>query len=70
MHQTEGLPVRQIARVLRISRDAVLALAGDGPPQHGPRHAGSVADDELEPRVWPYRLPAGWRWATELDGPA
>jgi hypothetical protein len=26
--------------------------------------------DELEPRIWPHRLPAGWRWVTELDGPA
>jgi len=30
---------------------------------------GSVAD-EVEPRVWPYVLPAGWRRVTELDGPA
>jgi hypothetical protein len=30
---------------------------------------GSVAD-EAEPRAWPYRLPAGWRRVTELDGPA
>ena len=30
---------------------------------------GSVAD-EVEPRAWPYRLPAGWRRITELDRPA
>ena len=63
-------PDAQAARVPGISPNtARAALAGDGPPR-GVRHpAGSVAD-EVEPRVWPYVLPAGWRRATELDGPA
>jgi hypothetical protein len=60
----------QAARVPGISPNtARAALAGDGPPRGVRRPAGSVAD-EVEPRVWPYRLPAGWRRVTELDGPA
>jgi hypothetical protein len=65
-----GGPDAQAARVPGISPDtARAALAGDGPPRGVRRPAGSVAD-EVEPRVWPYVLPAGWRRATELDGPA
>jgi hypothetical protein len=33
-----------------------------------PGPAGPVAD-EVEPQIWPYRLPAGWRRVTGLDGP-
>ena len=62
-----GGPGAQAARVPGISPDtARAALAGDGPPRGVRRPAGSVAD-EVEPRVWPYRLPAGWRRVTDPD---
>ena len=65
-----GGPDAQAARVPGISPNtARAALAGDGPPRGARRPAGSVAD-EVEPRAWPYRLPAGWRRITELDRPA
>jgi hypothetical protein len=63
-----GGPGAQVARVPGISRNTVrAALAGDGPPRYVRRQAGSVAD-EFEPRVWPYRVPGGWQWVTELEG--
>jgi hypothetical protein len=63
-------PDAQAARVPGISPNtARAALAGDGPPRGARRPAWSAAD-EAEPRAWPYRLPAGWRRITELDGPA
>jgi hypothetical protein len=53
------------ARVPGLSPNtARAALAGDGPPRGVRRPAGSVAD-EVEPQVWPYRLPDGWRRVTE-----
>jgi hypothetical protein len=65
-----GGPGAQVAQVPGISRNTVrAALAGDGPPRYVRRQAGS-APDESEPRVWPYRMPSGWQWVTELDGPA
>ena len=51
LHRAEGLPVRQIARVLGISKNTVkAALRSDGPPRYSRRPAGSVADG-FEPRV-------------------
>jgi transposase len=51
LHRAEGLPVRQVARVLGISRNTVrAALRSDGPPRYARRPAGSVADG-FEPRV-------------------
>ena len=65
-----GGPDAQAARAPGISPNtARAALAGDGPLRDARRPAGSVAD-EVEPRAWPYRLPAGWRRITELDRPA
>jgi hypothetical protein len=65
-----GGPDAQAARVPGISPNtARAALAGDGPPRGVRRPAGSVAD-EVEPRIWPYVLPAWWRRVTDLDGPA
>jgi hypothetical protein len=70
MQQAAGRPASQVARVPGIPPVAVrAALADDGPPQPERGSARSAAD-EFEPRAWPYRLPAGWRWVTELDGPA
>jgi hypothetical protein len=63
-------PGAHAARVPGTSPDTVrAALAGDDPPRHVRRTTGPAAD-ELELRIWPYRLPAGWRWVTGLDGPA
>jgi hypothetical protein len=65
-----GGPDPQAARAPGISPNtARAALAGNGPPRRVRRPAGSVAD-EVEPRAWPYLLPAGWRRVTELDRPA
>jgi transposase len=51
LHRAEGLPVRQVARVLGISGNTVrAALRSDGPPRYSRRPAGSVADG-FEPRV-------------------
>jgi transposase len=51
LHRAEGLPVRQVARVLGISRNTVrAALASDGPPRYVRRPAGSAVD-EFEPRI-------------------
>jgi len=68
-----GGPDPQAARAARAPgispNTARAALAGDGPPRDVRRPAGPVTD-EVEPRAWPYRLPAGWRRVTELDRPA
>lgn len=69
MHQAAQSPARQIARVPGIPRVAVRASLADNGPQHVRRPTTSVGGD-FEPRAWPYRLPAGWRWVTEFDGPA
>ncbi|MGH3293625.1 MAG: hypothetical protein ACRDP7_17640, partial [Trebonia sp.] len=62
MHEAAEFPARQMARAPGIPRVTVrAALAGDGPPRYVRRAARSVAG-EFEPRSWPYRLPAGWRW--------
>jgi transposase len=51
LHRAEELPVRQIARMLGISRNTVkAALRSDAPPRYSRRPAGSVADG-FEPRV-------------------
>ena len=45
LHRAEGLPIRQIARVLGISRNTVkAALKSERPPRYERRPAGSVAD--------------------------
>jgi hypothetical protein len=46
-----GLPIKVIARVNSISRNAVrVALADDGPPRYQRRPAGSIVD-AAEPRI-------------------
>jgi transposase len=51
LHRAEGLPIRQIARVMDISKNTVkAALRADGPPRYSREPAGSVADG-FEPRV-------------------
>jgi hypothetical protein len=65
-----GGPGTQAAREPGSSPDTGrAALAGAGPPRHMRSPAGPAAD-EVEPQTWPYRLPAGWRRVTGLDGPA
>jgi hypothetical protein len=59
-----GGPDAQAARVPGISPNTARAAPADGPPRDVRRPAGSAAD-EVEPRVWPYQLPAGWRRVTE-----
>jgi transposase len=51
LRRSEQLPILQIARVLRISRNTVkAALASDGPPKYERAPRGSVADG-FEPRI-------------------
>jgi transposase len=51
LHRAEGLPIRQIARVMDISRNTVrAALRSDGPPRYERAANGSVADG-FEPRI-------------------
>jgi len=51
LHRAEGLPVRQIARVMDISRDTVrAALRSEGPPRYERAANGPVADG-FEPRI-------------------
>ena len=51
LRRAEGLPIKMIARVLRVSRNTVrAALASDGPPRYVRRPVGSVVD-AFEPRI-------------------
>ncbi len=51
LRKAEGLPVRQIARVMSVSRNTVrAALRSDGPPKYERAPKGSVADG-YEPRI-------------------
>ncbi len=51
LHKAEGLPIKQIARVMKVSRNTVrAAVRSDGPPRYERAAAGSVAD-EFEPRI-------------------
>lgn len=51
LHRAEGLPIKQIARVLKVSRNTVrAALRSDGPPRYERAPRGSVAD-EYDPRI-------------------
>jgi transposase len=51
LHRAEGLPIREIARVMGVSRNTVrAALASDGPPRYERPPAGSVVD-AAEPRI-------------------
>jgi len=51
LHRAEGLPIKMIARVMRVSRNTVrAALASDAPPRYERRPAGSSVD-VFEPRI-------------------
>ncbi|SFF54893.1 IS21 family transposase [Blastococcus tunisiensis] len=51
LHRAEGIPIKQIARVLGVSRNTVrAALRADGPPKYARTLRGSIVDD-VEPRV-------------------
>lgn len=51
LHRAEGMPIKMIARVLKVSRNTVrAALASDGPPQYVRRPVGSAVD-AFEPRI-------------------
>ena len=51
LHRGEGLPIKQIARIMDVSRNTVrAALRSDGPPKYVRAPAGSVADG-FEPRI-------------------
>jgi transposase len=45
LHRSEGLPIKEIARVLGVARNTVrAALASDGPPRYVRAAAGSIVD--------------------------
>jgi Protein of unknown function (DUF1254) len=45
LHRAEGLPIKMIARTLKISRNTVRsALAAEGPPRYERKPAGSAVD--------------------------
>jgi transposase len=51
LHRAEGLPIKMIARVLKISRNTVrAALAADRPPKYERKPAGSIVD-AVEPQI-------------------
>ena len=51
LHRAEGVPIREIARVMGVSRNTVrAAVASGGAPKYERRPAGSVVD-RVEPRI-------------------
>ena len=51
LHRAEGMPIKEIARVLGVSRNTVrAALASDVPPKYERTPAGSIVD-AVEPRI-------------------
>jgi transposase len=51
LHRAEGLPIKQVARIMKVSRNTVrAALRSDGPPRYVRAATGSVADG-FEPRI-------------------
>jgi hypothetical protein len=51
LHRAEGLSIRMITRVMKVSRNTVrAALALEAPPRYERRPAGSIVD-EFEPRI-------------------
>jgi transposase len=58
LHRAEQLPIKQIARVMRCSKNTVKrALAADGPPRYERVPCGSIVD-AVEPRI--RELLAAW----------
>ncbi|MGB8652058.1 MAG: IS21 family transposase [Mycobacteriales bacterium] len=51
LHRAEGMPIKTIARVMRVSRNTVrAALRSDGPPKYERSGPGSIVDG-VEPRI-------------------
>jgi transposase len=51
LHRAEGLPIKQVARLMKVSRNTVrAAVRSDGPPRYERAATGSVADG-FEPRI-------------------
>lgn len=51
LHRAEGMPIKVIARVMKVSRNTVrAAIASDGPPKYVRKPAGSIVD-QAEPRI-------------------
>ena len=51
LHRAEGIPIKQVARVLGVSRNTVrAALRADGPPKYERVGRASIVD-EVEPRI-------------------
>jgi DNA-directed RNA polymerase specialized sigma24 family protein len=51
LHMAEGLPIKQIARVMNVSQNTVrAAVRSDGAPRYERAAKGSVAD-AFEPRI-------------------
>jgi transposase len=51
LHRSEGLPIKEIVRVLGVARNTVrAALSSDGPPRYERAPKGSIVD-EVEPRI-------------------
>ena len=51
LHRAEGLSIKMISRVMRVSRNTVrAALASDAPPKYQRPPAPSIVD-EFEPRI-------------------
>jgi transposase len=58
LHRAEGMPIKQVARVMGVSRNTVRrALAAEGPPRYQRPARGSVVD-AVEPRI--RELLAAW----------
>ena len=58
LHRAERLPIKQVARVMGVSKNTVKrALAAEGPPRYQRAPRGSVVDG-VEPRI--RELLAAW----------
>ena len=71
LYHAEGLPIRVIARVLRISRNTVkAALASDHPPKYQRPQRGSIVDDPTAVRAASAQLASQhespWRSPTSI----
>ena len=64
LHRAEGLPIKTIARTLKISRNTVRsALASEGPPKYERQPAGSAVDafeDAIRARLTEMPTMPGW----------
>jgi transposase len=52
LHRGEGMPIKQVARVMGVSKNTVKrALAADGPPRYQRQVGGGSIVDAVEPRI-------------------